>query len=138
MPMADRSTLPAGVREILAHLHDRTYLQRHHIGSELSRTGRRLTAEDLYRLVIEAIDPLRPLGDARPQSPEWRRYRYLTLRYIEGMTPEKVADDLGLSERQARRVHQDAVDCLTTLLEQQRGGPMSPTDVGSMGVDPID
>ena len=60
-------------------------------------------------MLLGAFDHLRPVGHVPEDSTEWRRFRYLLLRYVEGIAPGKIADDLALSERQARRLHQEAV-----------------------------
>lgn len=124
MNQPDDGTFGRYVREALAHLHDRPYLQTHPIRFCLSVSGE-LTAEEINRLILAAINQLRPLGSLPSHAPEWRSYRCLALRYAEGMTPEKVAAELGLSERQARRLHQDALDRFADLLWRQYGAPVA-------------
>lgn len=120
MTGVDQATFYRYVREALGHLHDRPYLQTHPIRSSLSGSHA-LTVEEIHRLFIATIDQLRPLGSLPSHAPEWRHYRCLSLRYTQGIAPEKVAAELGLSARQARRLHQDALDRFAGLLWHQYG-----------------
>jgi hypothetical protein len=112
----DRETFFAHIRDALPHLHDRPYLQRHPICSLLAQTTERPAAEAIYRALLDAIDHLQPLGTVQSYAPEWRRYQYLRLRYLEGTSPQDIAQALAFSERQARRLHHDAVDTLAGVL----------------------
>lgn len=96
-------------------LHDRVFLQDHPLLRLLGGSSP-LDAERLHRTLIGALEWLRPLGTTSPASVEWRRYRHLQLRYLDGATPEQVAHELQVSPRQARRDHVDALDEIARLL----------------------
>lgn len=112
----DLPTFSQHVREALAHLYDRPYLQSHPLARLLSGMTEALSGEALHRLLIDAVQQLRPPESAPPTSPCLRRYRCLVLRYSHGATPEAVARELGVSPRQARRDHFEAVNELAAVL----------------------
>jgi hypothetical protein len=70
----------------------------------------------LHRLLLEAIEQLKPPAGTPAHSSLWRRYRHAFLRYVEGATVVQVANELGISERQARRDNQDAVQAIAAFL----------------------
>lgn len=68
---------------------------------------------DFLTVAIEKLKPGTSLGDDSLPS---RRYRYLRLRYIDYRHHEEIARELGISPRQARRIHQDALACLHDVI----------------------
>ncbi|HVC33078.1 MAG TPA: response regulator [Chloroflexota bacterium] len=113
--MRDFAAFAQLVHEAYPHLHDRVFLQGHPL-LELIVGASPVGAERLHRTLIDALEWLRPLGAALPASVEWRRYRHLQLRYVEGATPEQIARELQVSARQARRDHVEALDEIAQLL----------------------
>ena len=111
------------VHEVYPRLHDRAFLQDHPLTRLLSSSGSPFSAERLHRTLIDAIEWLRPIGAASPSSVAWRRYTHLQLRYVEGQTPEQIAQQLQISPRQARRDHVEALNELARLLWTQPGRP---------------
>ena len=103
------------IHEAYPRLHDRVFLDNHPLLRLLGRTST-LSAEQLHRLLIDSLEWLRPLGPTTPTSAEWRRYRHLQLRYVEGLTAEQIARELQVSSRQARRDHAEALDEIAQLL----------------------
>ena len=113
--MHDFASFARHVHEAYAHLHDRAYLQDHPLTRAFYGAAS-YAAERLHRTLIDAIEWLRPLGAAAPTSVEWRRYRHLQLRYVEGASPDQIARELCISPRQARRDHVEALDEVARLL----------------------
>ncbi|MHB0875114.1 MAG: response regulator [Anaerolineae bacterium] len=123
-----------GVRDLLAHLYDNTYLREHpllpvlvrrHMPDPLART------QHLRNLVIEAIHSLRPPAPVVARSREWRPYGILVYRYLDGMTDEQILDDLSLSERQFFRDLKAGIALLATALQARvapEGGEESLAD----------
>lgn len=113
----DRQQFAEHVREALAHLYDHRYLQAHPLAELLEAgSGAEATGRTLHRVLVEAIHRMRPPADLCPNSASWRKYRYLQLRYIQARSAADVAQELGISERQAQRDQRQAMDELASLL----------------------
>jgi CheY-like chemotaxis protein len=70
----------------------------------------------LRRILIEAIESLRPNVSTPQGSRSWRVYQILRRRYIEQLTQQPVASDLGLSIRQLQREEKLAREILADYL----------------------
>lgn len=57
-------------------------------------------AQGLRRVLLEAIAAMRPPAATPAHSPDWRGHRILELRYIEGLAPDDVMDQLALRKSQ--------------------------------------
>lgn len=117
----ERNVFVQYVQDALVHLQDPVILRDHPLASVLlpsPPTGDRGT--ELSHLLAAAIEQLRSSesGDAWVSSA--RRYQYLSLRYLQGVRASQVAQALGLSERQARRVHQEAIEALASAVWAKR------------------
>lgn len=121
------------MQSALEHLYDHVFLEHHPlVGLVTGATGRGRGA-GLHRLLLDAVDRLRPPGDTPTHSPLWRRYRHAVLRYVEGATVAQVADELGVSERQARRDHQDVVQSISALLRPASALPEDAPERSAAG-----
>ncbi len=118
--MRDYPSFVRLVHDVYPRLHDRAFLEDHPLTRLLS-TGTPMSPERLHRILIDAIEWLRPLGTGNPSSAERRRYSLLQLRYVEGATPERIARELQVSQRQARRDHVEALDEIARLLWTRLG-----------------
>ncbi|MGQ9554233.1 MAG: response regulator [Anaerolineae bacterium] len=118
------------VREELEHPQQNSYLAAAPLGEQLPEVAAvkdgRQRAQLLRRILLDAIELLQP---ARPEpfgSHNARSYEVLTLRYIEGMDAEEIAQELGVSERQVYRDLRRAQDELARLLSPGIAG-LTPT-----------
>ena len=107
--MSDPSQLPTRkeftelVHDALNRLYDSPYLQTHPLGALLisEQEGSSFQrSRDLRRVLLEAIQAVRPAPGSPADSPDCRSYRILQLRYIEGLPPNKVMDKLYLARTQ--------------------------------------
>jgi CheY-like chemotaxis protein len=121
----------AYVRSDLNHLYDPDRLRRSPL-AELFRLSERLDAPTaLQKILVEAIEQLKP-GDAEPpQSRMWRIYDILLLRYVHGYERDQVAGQLGLSGRQFSREQLTALETLALQLwekyaVEKQPAPASP------------
>lgn len=112
----DRAVFVDHVQDVLVNLHDRAYLATHPLGAFLSEHQPAPSGDQLHRIVVDAIDHLRPAASSPATSPSWRRYRYLELRYLEGQSHKAIAHELGLSLRQAHRVRTEALNAVASTL----------------------
>ncbi len=147
--MIEREAFAQHVRDALAHLHDRPYLQSHPLAQLLAPRGRSVSGDDLRRTLLDAVEELRPDPTAPPQSAVWRRYHHLNLRYVQGLTLDNTARKLQLSLRQAYRDHAAALEAVVSVLwstysgfeETRRSTPTSTVGTeasGSAGESTID
>jgi CheY-like chemotaxis protein len=121
------------VHDAFGRLYDRIYLSEHPLTRQLFGEGP-LAAERLHRTLIDSLEWLRPLGGENPHHAEWRRYRHLQLRYVEGAAPESIARELLVSPRQARRDHAEALDELARLLWERLATASIPPSVAARNV----
>jgi len=130
----DQTTFHDQVREALHHLYDYERLRSLPLGAWLRvepGPGGRCT---LNRLLIDAVDALKPAHSAPPDTPDWRVYSILFYRFVQGMTAQEVANQLGVGERHYRRYQAQAIRCLADLLWESQMASQSvvPLDNHSM------
>src|SRR5207302_2056237 len=116
----DPGSLTRLVRDALEHLNNRPRLGAHALAAALGPEGRPLTGEQLRRLLLDAIEQLRPVGPSSRSDGEWRQYRQLVLRHAEGQSRDQAARAIGVSARQASRDHERAVEALASVLRRHR------------------
>lgn len=118
-----REELPQHVRDALGHLYQEPLLQIHPL-AELLAPGAPTSARGpaLKRLLLDALQQLRPLHTETYHSPPWRRYRSLVRHYLEGKSLEEIAEEQGISSRQARRDHHEAIGALAEIVWAQYRG----------------
>src|SRR5690242_4352878 len=117
------------VKQALEHLYDFAYLQQHPLAraydgdSDLSAktAGRQLR----YQL-ITAIESLKPQATAPFRAPDARLYNVLHLNYVENLTIQEVAGELGLSERQAYRDLKRGQESVAAVLWDKHLPPATP------------
>jgi CheY-like chemotaxis protein len=73
----------------------------------------------LRDVLCSAIEALRPEDTAAPHLPAWRTYKVLSYRFAEQVPQREVANELGLSVRQLRRVEKAALETLAYHLWAQ-------------------
>jgi CheY-like chemotaxis protein len=116
----DRMAFVKCVEAALENLYDCTCLSDNPLGSCLStKDGTPLPPDRLQRILVQAIDELRTPVGTPASSAGWRRYRYLELRYLNGLSHKVVAGELALSLRQAHRVRTEAVNVVAGRLWQK-------------------
>lgn len=134
MSLDDTEWLYAQIQQALEHLYDYVYLQELPLASLAGGAGQGWNrGAALHRFLIETIDRLKPPSSTPAHSPLWRRYRYAFLRYIEAATVAQIVEELGVSERQARRDNNKAIEAIAGLLRQKLGNaaPGGPRNVAS-------
>lgn len=117
-PPPTREAFARWVQEALQRLYDLPYLQKHPLADVLAAAepDRLQRVPHLRRELLDAIHTLAPAQGAQAQSPDWRAYRILELRYIEGLTPPEVMQQLALSRSYYFREQARMLDALTTTL----------------------
>lgn len=103
-PTVPPDTFVEQVKRALENIYDFSYLQRHPLVlSETATDRRELAGPRLRSELTAAIETLSPGADVAFRAPHARMHNLLHLRYIERMSIQEVADDLGISLRQAHR-----------------------------------
>lgn len=110
------------VQEALAHLYDVAYLESGVLARRLSGDRRRMSGAELHRLLVDTIERLKPPRDVATEATAWKTYRSLFLRYVRSLSAAGVASELGLSPRQAQRVHGQALRAVSALLQAREAG----------------
>jgi CheY-like chemotaxis protein len=107
------------VADAYKHLYDLVYLRTHPLAELLvhlpSLTGKK-RARQLHRILLSVIEELDPGLQAPAFSHEWRRHRLMTLRYVRGLNPQAVADQLSIGLRHYYRVHEATIEDVAGLL----------------------
>ncbi|HEX5414796.1 MAG TPA: response regulator [Chloroflexota bacterium] len=130
--------LPVQIQHALEHLYDYVYLQDLPLAGLIGGAAQGWNrGAVLHRFLVETIDQLKPPASAPTHSPLWRRYRYAFLRYIEAATVAQIVEELGVSERQARRDNNRVIEAVAGLL-RQRLGPAALRNAPGTGEAPAD
>ena len=111
------------VKDALEHLYDTACLETHSLLEQFRNQAAdsRLTrAQKLRTLLKEAIESLRPQGEASTGSPGWRSYLALRNRYVQGLSQGETEIELGISLRQLQRELHKGLDAVASLLWQKR------------------
>ena len=117
-----------GVKQVLEHLYDLAYLHGHVLRQTLLTNQEQVDtspAQQLQRLLINAVESLNPGNDVAFRAPSARIYNLLHLHYVEDMTVQEAANELGISTRQAYRDLRQGEKSTATILWTQRSA-LSP------------
>lgn len=101
------------------HLYDFVYLRKHPLTGALDPETAASDKErgwQLHNLLLDLIKELYPGPHAPPYSKAWRRHQLMMLRYVDGLEPQQVADQLAVSRRQYYREHGAAIEAIASIL----------------------
>ncbi len=124
-PTASFEEFSEWINEVLKNLYDSVYLQSHPLTEVLvsSTTDTAHRSQTLRRIMLEAIRTLYPQGQVSTQSPDWRSYKILELRYVQGLNWVEVMDKLGLSKSHYYRTHTLALEAVAQMLWEKSHHP---------------
>ncbi|NPV08666.1 MAG: response regulator [Anaerolineae bacterium] len=91
------------VREALLALYSPAELERTELAAALHPARGPQRGHALRRLLLDAIEALRPTGKVAPSASEYRAHECISLRYISSLSIEEIAEELALSTRQVYR-----------------------------------
>jgi len=109
------------VKDVLEHLYDFSFLQRHPLAQTLGGGSDQAVVR---RRMLDAVETLNPGPGIAFRAPPARPYYLLNLRYVEGMTVQEVARELGISQRQAYRDLRHAEESVAAILWTHGGHPL--------------
>jgi LuxR family maltose regulon positive regulatory protein len=107
------------VKNALDHLQDPAALEVHPLLAQLVEPlegNQRSAAQQLRAILIAGIEALRPSPDVAASSREWRCYRALRYRYVQGLSTQTVERELGIGGRQVHRELHKGLVALAALL----------------------
>lgn len=91
------------IRDALNHLYDTPYLRKHPLSgllADIEVDDSSPSSQLLRRHLLAAIRAMRPDPGVPAQSPDWRAYRILELRYIEVLSAKEVMQEVALGRSQ--------------------------------------
>jgi len=112
----ERETFIRDLREALAHLHSSDHLRRNPLAAAFGVAGRFDTALELRRILNDAITALKPADDEADPARAWRAHDSLYCCYVQQLSQQAVADQIGVSVRQLRREQRAALEILADHL----------------------
>jgi len=105
------------VCDLLQHLYDYAYLERHPMATLWPLgTAHKTAAAALRDLLLDAMEQIHPEGRRSGDERVWRPYDILVLRYSDGYAPDDVAERLHVSRRQFQRDHRKGLEAVTAVL----------------------
>jgi CheY-like chemotaxis protein len=129
-PPTNQQKFTEMVRDALGKLYDSLSLQQDRLATLIdpAQTSPLQRGQNLRRLLLTGIHAMRPSSGVPASSPDWRTYRLLELRYIEGLEPHEVMRQLGFARSQYYREQARAVDMVATHLWEKYHQGSTPTD----------
>jgi CheY-like chemotaxis protein len=122
MGPGDDSELVRQIRDALTCLYDHARLQRHPLAELLvpsQAVVTRTRAQELRRILLDAIEVLNPGDNVPIRAMERRPYAILYGLYVEGRRWEEVAASLSIGGRQLRRDRATALRALASILRDR-------------------
>ncbi len=118
LPSPTREEFAQWIQDALPRLYDSPYLRTRPLVAALAGAEHDTLRgiQQLRRMLLDAIQALSPSADAPAQAADWRAYRILELRYIEGLSPAEVMKELALSRSHYFREQARMLDALTATL----------------------
>jgi CheY-like chemotaxis protein len=89
----------------------------------------------LQRLLVEAIEALEPDDSEPAHARSWRIYDLLFYRYVQQLSQQEVADQLGIGVRHERRERAAALETLAYHLWAQHGLEEKAHQLAGVGVE---
>jgi len=121
--------LQAMLRAILQRWHDRAYLENHPLAERAIPVAEALgvtRGQGLRRMLRGAIEAMQPDPGIAANAPEARPYEVVCRHYIGGQPVIKVAQDLGIGERQAYRELRRGVEALAAIVSRELASGSPP------------
>lgn len=115
----NRETFVEYVREALRLLYEPDRLRQSPLAELFGVANRLDTYSLLQNIIIEAIESLEPQADKPYRAQFWDVYEILFYRYLQQMTQQQVARQLGMSVRHLRRREHAAIEVLASQLWKQ-------------------
>ena len=107
------------LRDALNHLYDSAFLRRSTLYALFMEYKLADDVKSFQKILINAIATLKPDDNVPSATKAWRVYDLLFCRYVQQMTADTVADQLGIGNRHLRREQLVALDALAHRLKNR-------------------
>jgi CheY-like chemotaxis protein len=124
------------VNHALSHLYDPDVLRKHALLIFFNIREQPNAQSILREKLIQAIEQLRPDADVPIESRAWRVYKILQIRYIQQMSQEQTAYQIGVGVRHLRREQSAAVASLADALYQKHSSTQVDRSLTGKGAEP--
>lgn len=114
------------LHDALTHLYNSDQLRRSPLTELFAISNRFDASSALRKVLVEAIESLKPPASEPDQSKAWRTYESLYCCFIQQLNQQVVADQLSISARQLRREQRNALEHLADLLWQRSWQSLPP------------
>lgn len=104
------------VKQVLENLFRFPVLQAHTLAQYFPADSDHSAGQHLRRAVIDAIEQLNPGPNVSFRAPHARLYNILHMHYVQGLTIQEVAYELGISPRQVYRDIRQGHESVATVL----------------------
>jgi CheY-like chemotaxis protein len=134
-------TLVHDLRQALVDLYDRAKLGRSPLIALFGVQDQPDPPYALRRILMQAIEALKPADDVPPQTQAWRTYDILLHRYVQQIAQPEIAASLGFSRRQLQRHEAVALQVLAGYLwthqglQLRRGSPGTTSEPAAVPVE---
>jgi CheY-like chemotaxis protein len=134
----DRHSFDDQIHEALSQLYDLPFLQRSPLQGVLRPEGPAVArGKALHQALLAAIEQVKPPTEVSPDATAWKTYRSLVLRYVRSLNASVAAAELGLSTRQAQRIHAIALESVAAVLwEDAQTAPPPKEKTEGLGGSP--
>ena len=113
---SNRAVFGSYLHHALRHLYDPVALSHSLLPQMFSLSAEDEPLESLRKILVSAIEALKPDPAIPSQASAWRVYRILYERYVEQFSQDVVATHLAVGTRQLRRQEQHALQVLADFL----------------------
>ena len=128
--MSGQDEFAAQVHDALVHLYDAPYLEEHPFAQWLAPMAESESpGRVLRRLLLDAIQELKPPPNTPPETQAASRYQLLYLRYVRNRPMAQVATRLCITDRQAYRRQRDALDAVSAVLRRRLQVPRQDSPI---------
>jgi CheY-like chemotaxis protein len=136
--MTPQDEFLSALRTTLNHLYDPDRLRQSPLVRLFGLADRFDTPRVLQQRLVDAIESLKPSDNLPTSAEAWTTYEVLVYRYVQQLSQQAVADQLGFNVRHLRRKQQAAIESLALKLWQaydlaERGRPGKETQTEDMG-----
>jgi len=127
----DKAVFTEQITGAYTRLYDLAYLRTHPLLNIIvpdPAKSRKEKAWKMHDILLDVIKELKPESQANTFARQQRRYQLVMLRYVKGLEPQVVADQLSISRRHYYREHSIALESIADILWHRYIENTEPTE----------